>query len=165
MDYIGYLELLSQQIDKVDFSSFDHGLFEFSTSKGESLNREMEQTDKRSNNNWDELPKKATLSGLKKMDAIEHPKFDLKKMIKDIQKSRVQIWNAEIKKTFDDVEKTFSIQNKRIIKLLRGHNWREQTQIPAQILALKNGQNVFVQPARKRRKLNTLFALSLNVNV
>ncbi len=74
MDYIGYLGLLSQMVEKVHFSTFDHGLFEFSTSPGESLNVILAAMDKNSNNDWDELPRKGNLSGLKKMDAIDHPK-------------------------------------------------------------------------------------------
>eukprot|EP01084_Bolivina_argentea_P281950 482519_1 len=113
----------------------------------------MAITDKRSNNDWDELARKGTLSGLQKMDAIEHPKFDLNKMIKEIKRSRVQIWNEKIQKTFDDVEQNFSIQNKRIIKLLKAHDWRKNSQIPNQIRLLMNGSNAIVEPPKKKRKL------------
>ncbi len=158
MDYIGYLGLLSQQVDKVETSSFDHGQFEFSTSTGESLNRMSADTDyKNSNNDWNELTRKANESGLKKMDAIKDPQFDIDKMIRDVKNSRVPIWNDEIKKTFDDVEKKFSARNKRIIKLLRSHDWRKHTEIPDELLKLKNGPNI-VKPPMKKRKMNNLFA-------
>eukprot|EP01084_Bolivina_argentea_P206114 351983_1 len=161
MDYIGYLGLLSQQVEKVDRSSVNHGLFEFSTSKGESLNAMLADIDSRSNGDWDELSRKANLVGLKKMDSITHPKFNPKQIIKEVKRNRVLIWNEEIKQSFQEVENKFSVENKRIINILKTHNWRKYPKYPSSLRILINGASNNIGSThnpRKKRKLNNLFA-------
>ncbi len=127
---------------------------EGSTSKGENLNAIMKRNDQHDNGDGNALPRKANLSGLQKMDSIISKKFDVERMIRELKKKRIAIWNDEIKKTFSDVENNFSKEHQLIIKILRSHNWRKDIKTPQFIKnqLCKRKKRILNQAVSQRQK-------------